>query len=94
MLQLRDHKIIQDDITEIKSLVQVVRATQISMTIRNWLKAPDATVNHEATCAKRHPALFFLQPFFFSGAFFSLALSFLWRFLFSGAFFSLVTTLL
>jgi hypothetical protein len=84
MLQLRDHKIIQDDITEIKSLVQVVRATQISMTIRNWLKAPNATVNHEATCAKRHPALFlspalfFLWRLFFSGAFFSLALSFLW----------------
>jgi ankyrin repeat domain-containing protein 50 len=55
VLQLRDHKTIQDDITELKSLVEVVRATQISSTIRDWLKAPDATVNHEATCAKRHP---------------------------------------
>src|SRR2546423_3362835 len=55
VLQLRDHKNTQDDITELKSLVEVVRASQISSTIRDWLKAPDATVNHNAACAKRHP---------------------------------------
>jgi ankyrin repeat domain-containing protein 50 len=55
VLQLRDHKNTQDDITELKSLLEVVRATQISSTIRDWLKAPDATVNHNAACAKRHP---------------------------------------
>ncbi len=55
VLQLRDHKNTQDDIAELKSLLEVVRATQISATIRDWLKAPDATVNHNAACAKRHP---------------------------------------
>jgi ankyrin repeat domain-containing protein 50 len=55
LLQLRDHKNTQDDITELKSLLEVVRANQISSTIRDWLKAPDATVNHNAACAKRHP---------------------------------------
>jgi archaellum component FlaC len=55
VLQLRDHKNTQDDITELKSLIEVVRATQISSTIRDWLKAPDATLNHNAACAKRHP---------------------------------------
>jgi ankyrin repeat domain-containing protein 50 len=55
VLQLRDHKITQDDISEIKSLVEVVRATQISSTICDWLKAPDVTINHNAACAKRHP---------------------------------------
>lgn len=55
VLQLRDHQNTQDDIIELKSLVEVVRASQISSTIRDWLKAPDATVNHNAACAKRHP---------------------------------------
>jgi hypothetical protein len=55
VLQLRDHKSTQNDITELKSLVEIVRASQISSTIRDWLKAPDATVNHNAACAKRHP---------------------------------------
>jgi hypothetical protein len=55
VLQLRDHKSAQDDITNIKLLVETVRATQISSTIRDWLKAPDATINHNTQCAKRHP---------------------------------------
>lgn len=55
VLQLRDHKNTQDDIAELKSLLEVVRGTQISATIHDWLKAPDATVNHNAACAKRHP---------------------------------------
>jgi ankyrin repeat domain-containing protein 50 len=55
VLQLRDHQKIQDDITELKLLLEVVSASQISSTIRDWLKAPDATVNHNAACAKRHP---------------------------------------
>ncbi len=55
VLQLRDHKNTQDDITEVKSLIEAVRATQISSKIRDWLKAADATVNHNAACAKRHP---------------------------------------
>ena len=55
VLQLRDHKNTRDDVTELKSLVEVVKASQISSTVRDWLRAPDATVNHNAACAKRHP---------------------------------------
>jgi hypothetical protein len=55
VLQLRDHKSTQDDIAEVRSILEVVRAIQISSAIRDWLKAPDATVNHSAAYAKRHP---------------------------------------
>lgn len=54
-LQLRDYKHTQDDINELKSLIEIVRATQISSMIRDWLKAPDVTILHNAACAKRHP---------------------------------------
>lgn len=68
VLQLRDHKTIQDDITEVKSLVEAVRATQISWAIRDWLQAPDATINHQAACGKRHPGtgLWFVKGSVFS----------------------------
>jgi ankyrin repeat domain-containing protein 50 len=79
VLQLRDHKNTQDDITELKSLLEVVRATQISASIRDWLKAPDATINHNAACAKRHPGT---GMWFVKGPIFALWLiqdnSFLW----------------
>lgn len=55
VLQLQTHKNTQDDIAELKSLLEVARATQISATIRAWLNAPDATINHNAACAKRQP---------------------------------------
>ncbi len=57
VLQLKDNKRIQDDITdtEVKLLLDLARTCQISANIRDWLKAPDATVNHKAVCAKRYP---------------------------------------
>jgi ankyrin repeat domain-containing protein 50 len=55
VMHLRDHKHTQDDITDLKSVAKLVRASQISSIIRDWLKAPDATINHNAACAKRHP---------------------------------------
>lgn len=55
VLQLKDNKRIQDDITEIKVLVDLVRTSQISSNLRDWLNAPDATIDHNAACAKRHP---------------------------------------
>ena len=54
-LQFRDNQLAQDDIAELKDLSEIMRATQISSTIRDWLKAPDATVNHYAACDKCHP---------------------------------------
>ncbi len=44
----------QDDIKDAKALLDLVRADQISSTIREWLKAPDATVNYNEACAKRY----------------------------------------
>ncbi len=55
VLQLRDSKRIQDDIADMKLLLDLVRTRQISTNIRDWLKAPDATANHNAAFAKRHP---------------------------------------
>ena len=54
-LQLKDSKGIQDDIADMKLLLDLVRTCQISANIRDWLKAPDATVNHNAAFAKKHP---------------------------------------
>lgn len=55
VLQLKDSKSIQDDISEVKLLLDLVRNNQISSNIREWLKAPDASVDHNAACSKRHP---------------------------------------
>ena len=55
VLQLKDNKTIQDDITEIKFLMDLVRTSQISSNLRDWLNAPDATIDHNAACAKKHP---------------------------------------
>jgi len=54
VLQLRDYQRTQDDVTELKLLLELVRASQILSTIRDWLKAPDATINHNVACAKRY----------------------------------------
>lgn len=55
VLQLTDNKRIQDDITDVKLLLNLVRTDQISANIRLWLNAPDATVNYNAAFAKKHP---------------------------------------
>ncbi|KIY01694.1 uncharacterized protein Z520_01832 [Fonsecaea multimorphosa CBS 102226] len=55
VLQLRNQKKAQDDIAELKLLLTLVNSAQISSSVREWLKAPDASVNHNAACAKRHP---------------------------------------
>ena len=55
VLHFEDTRKIQDEVTNIESLLQLVRADQISSTVLAWLKAPDATVNHNEECAKAHP---------------------------------------
>lgn len=54
ILQLEDNKQIHDDITDIKVLLEHVRASQVSTEIREWFRAPDATVNHNIASGKRH----------------------------------------
>ena len=55
VLELKDNKRIQDDVTEIKSLLDLVKTNQISTNIHDWLKAPDATIDHNAACLKKYP---------------------------------------
>lgn len=57
-LQLLEQKSIanvQDDMDDAKALLELVRADQVCSTIRDWLKAPDASVEHNNACKKRHP---------------------------------------
>ncbi|KAJ5812290.1 hypothetical protein N7474_008591 [Penicillium riverlandense] len=54
VLQLKSHNQIEDNISEVKSLVERTNASQISFTIRAWLMATNVSLNHNAICAKRH----------------------------------------
>lgn len=56
VLQLQRTDRVEGDISDIKSLLNLVRLSQISQTVRDWLKAPDAATDHNDWCAKRHPA--------------------------------------
>ena len=55
VLRLRDSKKLQDDIVDIKTLLDLVKTNQISSNLRDWLKAPDATIDHNTACLKKHP---------------------------------------
>lgn len=54
VLQLNNDKRIQDDVYELKSILNLVRTSQVSQELREWLKAPDATANYHEACAKKH----------------------------------------
>ena len=55
VLQLKDNQRMRDDITDMNVLLDLVRASQVSSNLRNWLKAPDAFDDHNVACAKKHP---------------------------------------
>ena len=55
ILQLKRTVRIHDNISETKVLLDLVRTSQLSSTIRDWLNAPVATVDHNAACAQKHP---------------------------------------
>ena len=55
VLQLKDNKRIQTDIADVKTLLYLVKSNEESSELRAWLKAPDATIDHNAACLKRHP---------------------------------------
>lgn len=54
VLEQKDISNIQDDIKDAKALLDLVRADQISSSLREWLKAPDATINYNEACKKRY----------------------------------------
>lgn len=53
IVQLRATTRHQDDLNELKALLESIDGKQISTTLREWLKAPDATVEHNAACEKK-----------------------------------------
>ena len=55
VLQQQDLCSVQDEIQDTKALLELVRASQVSSEIRDWLKAPDASVNYNDACKKKHP---------------------------------------
>lgn len=79
VLQQRNIGNVQDDIEDAKAVLDLVRATQISSTIRDWLKAPDATINYNDACKLKHPrtGLWFVDGSYFS-TWLVKAKSFLW----------------
>lgn len=54
ILSIDQHNELRDDVLEVKSLIERLNASQVSSTIRIWLKAPDATIKHNNACDKRH----------------------------------------
>ncbi|KAJ2988860.1 hypothetical protein NUW58_g3758 [Xylaria curta] len=69
ILQLKDVSEVRNDGTDSKALLELVRASQISIDIRDWLRAPDVTTNYYEACNKRHTGtgLWFVNGSSFSG---------------------------
>jgi hypothetical protein len=55
VLQVKDHSIIETDIEEIKNSLKVAQAFNVAASVRDWLKAPDVSVDHNSALEKRHP---------------------------------------
>lgn len=53
MLQ-NDMTHVKDDVEDMKAVLDLVRAGQVSDDIHKWLQAPDPSVNFNAACAKKH----------------------------------------
>lgn len=54
VLQYKDNQRLNDDITEMKATLELVRTKQISSDLRDWLNAPNASIDHNIACAKKH----------------------------------------
>lgn len=85
LFQLEDVVVICRDVEEICDRLRLMRADQVSSSIRDWLKAPDATAHFNDTIKKRHPGTgrWFIEGHAFS-TWLSKAQSFLWLFGFAG----------
>jgi hypothetical protein len=53
-LQLKEHQNTQSDIEEVNAIVKDIQARSVCNDLRQWLKAPNATVNFNVAVAKRH----------------------------------------
>jgi ankyrin repeat domain-containing protein 50 len=79
VLHQKDIGHVQDDIEDVKAVLDLVRTTQISSTIRDWLKAPDTTIDYNDACKLKYPqtGLWFVKGPYFS-TWLVKANSFLW----------------
>ncbi|GAB1315662.1 NACHT domain-containing protein [Madurella fahalii] len=79
VLQHQDMSNAQSDIQDTKALLELMRASQVSSDIREWLKAPDASINYNEACKRKHPGtgLWFIKGPHFS-TWLRTANSFLW----------------
>lgn len=46
--------VVQNDTRELEDLVKNAQARELSASVKQWLRAPDATIDYNAACAKRH----------------------------------------
>lgn len=53
-LHLKEHQNTQRDIEEVRDLIKSVQAQHLTTGVRQWLKAPDATIEYNIACTKRH----------------------------------------
>jgi hypothetical protein len=79
ILQQQDTSSVQNDVQDTKALVELMRASQVSSSIKKWLKAPDASINYNEACKKKHPGtgLWFIKSPQFN-TWLSTSNSFLW----------------
>ena len=53
-LELEAHQNTQRDMEEMKSILRHAQAQHLADSVRGWLRAPDASIDFNAACAKRH----------------------------------------
>jgi len=54
ILQIKDISVLDNDIEEIKTIVKVTQAYNVAVDVRDWLKAPDSSVDYNIAQEKRH----------------------------------------
>ncbi|GKT42418.1 vegetative incompatibility protein HET-E-1 [Colletotrichum spaethianum] len=79
LLQQEDIDHVQNEIENTRAVLDLVRASQISSQIQDWLKAPDASIDFNDACSKKHPGtgLWFVKSSSFT-TWLELPRSFLW----------------
>lgn len=78
--------IIQNDIKEVENIMKSVQTQQLAAGVRQWLSAPDAIIDYNTACAKRHSGTgqwFVQSPDFTSWL--QQGNSFLWLYGFAGS---------
>ena len=54
ILGIADNSKIQNDLADVRTTLDLVKSHQISADLENWLKAPDATIDHNNAYSKKH----------------------------------------